>query len=94
MATHASAAKRAKQALKKRDRNRAVLSTMRTAVTKVRTALEKGELADIEALYVSAQSSIARTRRKGIIHVNNMARRIARIRLAINKAKAVPQKAS
>ena len=90
MATHKSAAKRARQALVARTRNRANMSTMKTAIKKLRSAIEKRELTNIDALFSETQSIIAKTRRKGSIHTNNMARNIARLAAAIVKAKAAP----
>lgn len=90
MATHKSAAKRARQALVARTRNRANMSTMKTAIKKLRSAIEKRELTNIDALFSETQSIIAKTRRKGCIHTNNMARNIARLAAAIVKAKAAP----
>lgn len=88
MATHASAAKRARQTVKRNLRNRTNISTMKTAVKKVYTAIEQKNLKEIDTLLVEAQSVIARTRRKGAIHMNNMARRISRLTIAVQKAKA------
>lgn len=87
MATHKSAAKRARQNVGRRARNRHNLSTMRTVTKKVREALEKKDLSQIDALFKEAQSVIAVTRRKGSIHANQAARRISRLALAINTAK-------
>lgn len=87
MAYHISAAKRAKQALKHRERNRANMSTMKTCVKKVQEAIAKKDVANLDALFIEAQSMIAKSKRKGCIHANNMARRISRIALAINKVK-------
>ncbi len=45
MAQHRSAEKRARQALKRRDRNRAVRSHVRGSTRAVRAALESGDVA-------------------------------------------------
>ncbi len=88
MADHASAKKRARQAEKLRLRNRANMSTMRTAIKKVREAVEKKDFSAMDALLRDAQSTIAKTKRKGAIHKNNMARRISRLTAFVNKARA------
>lgn len=88
MATHASAKKRARQTEKRRLRNRTNMSAMKTAIKKVTEAAEKKDFSNIEALLKSAQSTIAKTRKKGAIHKNNMARRISRLTLSVNKARA------
>ena len=87
MATHKSAAKRARQTIVRNLRNRHNLSTMRTAIKKVRAAIEKKELTSLDALLREAQSVIAKTRKKGTIHANNAARKISRLALAVSKAK-------
>ena len=50
---------------------------------------QKKDFSNMEALLKSAQSVIAKTRQKGTIHKNNMARRIGRLTSFVNKAKAV-----
>jgi len=88
MATHASAKKRARQTEKRRLRNRANLSAMKTAIKKVTEAVDKKDFASVDQLLRSAQSAIAKTKKKGSIHRNNMARRISRLTLSVNKARA------
>lgn len=88
MATHASAEKRARQAEVRRLRNRANLSAMKTAMKKVVEAVNKKDFANVPELLRSAQSVIAKTKKKGVIHKNNMARRISRLTAFVNKAKA------
>ena len=84
MADHASAKKRARQTEKRRLVNRAVMSTMKTSI---REAVEKKDFSNIDMLLRDAQSVIAKTRRKGVIHKNNMARRISRLTAFVNKAR-------
>lgn len=88
MADHASAKKRARQTEKRRLRNRANMSTMKTSIKKVREAVEKKDFSAIDQLMRDAQSTIAKTKRKGAIHKNNMARRISRLAAFVNKARA------
>jgi len=87
MATHKSAEKRARQTIVRNQRNRQVLSTMKTAIRKLRDAIEAKQLDKLDALLCETQSVIAVTRRKGVIHVNNMARRISRLSAQVKKAK-------
>ena len=87
MATHESAKKRARQAEVNRLRNRAIMSEMKGVIRAVREAIEKKDLANLDNLMRDAQSVIAKTRRKGTIHANNMSRRISRLTKAANKAK-------
>ena len=88
MATHASAEKRARQNEKKRLRNRANTSEMKTAVKKVFDAIEKKDSTNVQALFIEAESMIAKTRRKGSLHKNTMARKISRLASHVNKFKA------
>jgi small subunit ribosomal protein S20 len=88
MAHHASSKKRARQSEKRRLRNRSNMSTMKTAIKKVLAAVEKKDFSQIDGLMQQAQSVIAKTRKKGAIHKNNMARRISRLTLFVNKARA------
>lgn len=92
MATHKSSEKRARQDIKRNARNRTVMSELKTAVGKVKAAIEKKDLNSLDQLMREAQSVIAKTRRKGVIHVNNMARRIGRLTKAVNNAKAQSKK--
>jgi small subunit ribosomal protein S20 len=88
MANHPSAQKRARQNEVQRIRNRQNMSAMKTAIKKVQEAIVKKDTSAADKLFIEAQSVIAKTRRKGSIHANNMARRISRLCLAINKMKA------
>jgi small subunit ribosomal protein S20 len=92
MANHKSSEKRARQDIKRNARNRAIMSEMKTAMTKVKEAIEKKDVKVIDELMREAQSVIAKTRRKGAIHVNNMARRIGRLTKAVNNVKAASKK--
>jgi small subunit ribosomal protein S20 len=90
MATHESSKKRARQDVKRNALNRSNMSTMRTAITKVKEAIANKDLQNIDELMRQAQSVIAKTRRKGCLHVNNMARRIGRLTKSVTKAKVAP----
>ncbi|NBO39072.1 30S ribosomal protein S20 [bacterium] len=87
MATHKSAEKRARQTIVRNARNRQVMSTMKTSIRKLRDAIETKQIDKLDALFRETQSVIAVTRRKGVIHANNMARRISRLSAQIKKAK-------
>ena len=92
MPNHLSAKKRVRQNDKRRIRNKANLTLMKTQRKKVLTAIEEKKHDDIDELLKLAQATIARTRRKGVIHKNTMARRISRLTKAVNKSKLAPQK--
>jgi small subunit ribosomal protein S20 len=87
MATHKSAEKRARQTIVRNARNRQALSTMKTAIRKLREAIEAKQFDKLDTLFRETQSVIAVTRRKGVIHANNMARRISRLSAQVKKAK-------
>lgn len=88
MATHESAKKRIRQNEKRRLVNRSRMSTMRTAIKKVHDIIASGDLSTLDAAFRDAQTVIARTRKVGVIHKNNMARRIGRLARRVNLAKA------
>jgi small subunit ribosomal protein S20 len=71
-----SSKKRLKQSLVRRDRNRTVMSTMRTAVKAVRQAIDK-ETAS--AALATAIGTIDHTAQKGVIHPNKAARYKSRL---------------
>jgi small subunit ribosomal protein S20 len=85
LANHAQAEKRARQALKRRARNRLQKSTMRSALKKARTTVAKGKPAEAKASVTEAISVVARTSRHGAIHRNKAARLVSRLARAANK---------
>ena len=70
MAQHLSAERQARRAIKHRERNRAYMSRMKTAVKKVRQAKEKDKAAVELRKAVKLLDQLAA---KGIIHRNNAA---------------------
>lgn len=98
MATHKSAKKRARQAIKRRERNRQYMAKVRTAIKKLKLAVAANEGAEtLKNLMVTAQSSLSKAAKKGIIHSNNAKRHISRLALSINKSgksAATPVKAA
>jgi small subunit ribosomal protein S20 len=82
-----SAAKRHKQSLKKRTRNRHIRATVKTAVKEVRSAVE-GAAADAGAALSKAVSTIARAGSKGVLHKKTVARKVARLSKKVGKAAA------
>ncbi len=87
MATHKSSKKRARQAIKRRERNRQYMAKVRTAVKKLKLAIAANEGTEtLKNLMVTAQSSLSKAAKKGIIHTNNAKRHISRLALSINKS--------
>lgn len=83
MANSAQAAKRAKQAEVRRQRNASQRSDMRTAVKKVLAAINSGDKEQARSLFIAAQSKLDKMARKGIIEKNKAARSKSRINARI-----------
>ncbi|MEK7702785.1 MAG: 30S ribosomal protein S20 [Nitrospirota bacterium] len=85
MANHVSALKRARQSVKRHERNKAALSAMKTEVKKVRAAFSENNAETIKTTLKSAISTLARTAAKGVIPKRRAARKISRLALHANK---------
>lgn len=83
MANHVSAIKRAKQNEKRRNRNRHVVSTCRTLVKKVRTAIDANDAGAAATALADAERALAAAASKGVLHKNNASRRIGRLASAV-----------
>ncbi len=81
-----SAAKRHKQSLKKRIRNRHIRSSVKTAVKEVRAVVAEGAAANAVETLSKAVSIIARAGSKGVLHKKTVARKVARLSKAVHKA--------
>ena len=81
MANHKSAKKRIKTNEKRRVRNRATISKLKTLVKKVEAATEKAEA---DKLYKEAVSYIDRIATRGKIHKNTAARKKSALTLLVN----------
>ena len=81
----ASAAKRHKQGLKRKVRNRRVRSTVKTATKEVRAALS-GDASKAGEVLREASSVIARAGSKGVLHKKTVARKVSRLAKAVHKA--------
>ncbi len=84
MANIKSAIKRIRQSEKRRVRNRAIRSRMRTYVKQANTAIVTGD--DAGEAVRAAISELDRAAKKGIIHPNNAARRKSRLMHKLNAA--------
>ncbi|MFT7624660.1 MAG: small subunit ribosomal protein S20 [Myxococcota bacterium] len=84
MADHKQAIKRHKQSLVRNLRNRHYRSMLKTAVKKLRTAInESAPAEDIETLYRTAESTLHRVAQKGVIKHNAANRSVGRLARAI-----------
>lgn len=79
MATHKSAAKRARQALRINAVNRKVRSKVRTVEQKIRNLIAKKDKKAAEETLVEFMSTVAKAAKKGTIHARNASRHISRI---------------
>ena len=79
MANSAQAAKRARQAEKRRQRNAAHRSMMRTNIKKVLKAIKAGDKEGATEAYKAAVPAIDGTVQKGLVHKNKAARHKSRL---------------
>ena len=85
MANIKSAKKRILVNRTKAERNKAIRSSVKTAMKKVFAAVEAGDKEAAQAELVSATKIIESAASKGVYHKNNAAHKVSRIALAVNK---------
>ncbi len=85
MANHKSARKRARQAVRRQERNRHDRSEMRTAVKRIRTALDAGDSQAAAGALTDAERKLRRASNLGLIHWKTASRRISRLAKATNR---------
>jgi len=83
---HKSALKRAKQSEKKKHRNKAVMSTLKTLVKKVVVSAEAKESQDIKENLRLATAYIDKVGGKGLIHKNKASRIVSRLTTRVNRS--------
>lgn len=83
MANIKSAEKRHRQNLERRERNRGRRSHMRTAVKRLRQAIDEGNAEQARTLLTPTLSEIDATAQKGVIHANAAARYKSRLTRAV-----------
>jgi small subunit ribosomal protein S20 len=79
MANTKSAAKAARQALRRKAVNVARASGLRSELKKVEAAIASGDKSAAQAAFKTAQPLIMRGASKGAIHRNTMSRRLSRL---------------
>ncbi|TWI77471.1 small subunit ribosomal protein S20 [Desulfobotulus alkaliphilus] len=87
MANHKSAKKRAKQNIVRRMRNRGIKSQVKTAITRLRSIVEKDPEAAGKALQETT-AVIDKAAKKGVLHRNTASRKVSRLAQLINRASA------
>ena len=81
---HKSTIKRARQAEKRHQRNRAVLSTVKSVMKKVMTALDEKKPQEAKASLREAASALNKAVSKGILKPNTASRRVSRLAVRVN----------
>ncbi len=85
MANIKSAKKRVLTSAKKAEANKAVKSGVKTAVKKVRAAIEANDKAAASAALNEAAATIDKAASKGVLHKNNASRKVSRLAAAVSK---------
>ena len=85
MANIKSAKKRILTSAKSAARNKSIRSGVRTAVKKVRTAIEANDKEAAAAALNKAIVTIEKAGSKGVYHKNNVSRKVSRLTVAVNK---------
>lgn len=88
MANTKSAEKRNRQNEERRDRNRGYRSSMRTAIKRLRTAVEEGDADKASELLPNTLKVIDETAQKNVIHDNTAARYKSRLTKAVRGLEA------
>ncbi|MCA3132850.1 MAG: 30S ribosomal protein S20 [Betaproteobacteria bacterium] len=83
MANTAQARKRAKQSETRRQRNSALKSEMRTAMKKVRAAIQAGDKSAAQAQFQESQGVMDAMVGKGVVHANTISRSKSRLSAAV-----------
>jgi small subunit ribosomal protein S20 len=79
LATHKSAEKRARQAVRRNARNTQTIGTVRTWEKKLRTAIAGGDKTAAATLLNTYMSKITKAATKGVFHTKTAARKVSRL---------------
>jgi small subunit ribosomal protein S20 len=88
VANHASAEKRNRQRIVRTVRNRAITSSVRTLVKRVRTAIAAKDKSAASQALKDATVALDRAASKGVFHVKAASRTVARLSAAVHKLAA------
>ena len=88
MLTHQSTIKRSRQAVKHRDRNNALKSSVKTAVKSVLKAALTKDQAVAKTALATTVPVIAKAASKGALHKKTAARKISRLTKRVNRLQA------
>ena len=84
MANIKSAKKRVLVSKVRYDRNKAIKSSVKTAIKKVEAAVAAGNKEEAAKLLLDATSTIDKAASKGVYHKNNAARKVSRLAKAVS----------
>jgi len=87
MANHPSALKRVRETRTRTARNRSNASRLRTAMKKLRAAIEEGDTATAKELFLPTLSQIDKSIQKGVLHHNAANRYKSHLTVAVNGLK-------
>jgi small subunit ribosomal protein S20 len=85
VASHKSAIKRQKQALKKQEKNKSVKSMLKTLAKKVELAVEAKSADSAKVALVKAMKAYDKAASAGIIHRTTASRKISRLSTKVGK---------
>lgn len=85
MANIKSAKKRILVNRTKADRNKAIKSSVKTAVKKVRAAIDAQDKDAAKAALIAATATIDKAATKGVYHKNTASRKVSRLAKAVNE---------
>ena len=85
---HKSAIKRARQSIKRHQRNKAILHGTKTVVKKVKAAVTDKNPELAQSLLRDATSALHKAVTKGALHRNTASRRISKLATKVNSAKS------
>jgi len=86
MANIRSAAKRARQNIKREQRNRQIKSMLKTSIRRFEESLQNGDAEETRMRFNAAVSQIDKAAAKGILHKNNAARKKSSLSYTFNQS--------
>jgi small subunit ribosomal protein S20 len=84
-----SAAKRVRQNEKNRLANKSVRSRLRTAIKKLRSLVEAGNIDQARSAYAATEKKLDQAAAKGVLHRKTASRYKSRLSMLINRTAAV-----
>lgn len=94
MANHPSALKRIRQAEKRRQRNKAALSTLKTHIKRFHLAIQAENVEGAREAFARVQPLVDKTAARGIIHKRKASRILSRLSRKLNALVARQSQAS